>query len=100
MKIPRKLRVGRNWYSVDVVDSMRSKGTMGLINYAARRIEIGRKCTLTGVSYKREVLHDTFWHELVHAILEDMGQDGLNRNEKFVTGFANRLTKAVDTASF
>jgi hypothetical protein len=46
------------------------------------------------------MMTDTFWHELVHAILNDMGEDLLNNNEKFVTGFANRLTKAIQSARF
>jgi hypothetical protein len=45
-------------------------------------------------------MQDTFWHELVHAILNDMGEHTLNKDEKFVTGFANRLTKAIKSARF
>ena len=30
----------------------------------------------------------TFFHELVHMILDAMGQDELNRNEDFVDAFA------------
>jgi hypothetical protein len=48
----------------------------------------------------KEELADTFWHEVVHAILEDMGQYELNKNEAFVTQFANRLTVAIKTAKF
>jgi predicted heme/steroid binding protein len=40
---------------------------------------------------------DTFWHELTHAILYDMGHD-LSSNERFVSAFANRLCDAVNSA--
>ena len=40
----------------------------------------------------------TFWHEVVHAILFDMGQHTLNHDERFVDGFAKRLTQVVYTA--
>jgi len=46
------------------------------------------------------MMTDTFWHELVHAILNDMGRNTLNADEQFVTGFANRLTKAIQSARF
>ena len=100
MKIPKKLRVGDKWYSVEVVEAMVEKGFMGKVYYPEQKIRIGLANTQTGKKFKPADVHDTFWHELVHAILEDMGYDTLNRNERFVTGFANRLTKAIETARF
>ena len=44
-------------------------------------------------------MSDTFWHEVTHAILEDMGHK-LEADEKFVTAFANRLTKVITKAEF
>jgi len=55
---------------------------------------------VTGRAYTQAMMSETFWHELTHAILNDMGEDTLNKNEKFVTGFANRLTKAIRSARF
>jgi hypothetical protein len=45
-------------------------------------------------------VQDSFWHELVHAILYDMERHNLNRDESFVIGFASRLSKAIDSARF
>jgi hypothetical protein len=45
-------------------------------------------------------INESFWHELVHAILYDMDEHKLNRNEAFVTAFAKRLSEAVDSAAF
>lgn len=100
MPLPKKVRVGNKWYSVDVVESMQRKGHMGGINYTSRRIELGRKSNVSQRTFKPGEMCDSFWHELVHAILRDMGEDRLNDNEKFVTAFANRLTKAIDSARF
>lgn len=99
MNIPKKIKVGDKWYSVDVVESMQRKGTMGHINYEAKTIEVGRKSS-SGRAYKECDIRDSFWHELVHAILKDMGHERLNRNEQFVTRFANRLSSAIDSARF
>jgi hypothetical protein len=79
---------------------MIEKNLMGRTYYPDRNIKIGLKSNSTGRVYKPTEVHDTFWHEVVHAILHDMGEDSLNRNERFVTRFANRLTKAIETARF
>ena len=100
MKIPKKIRVGDKWYSVEIVEAMREKGLMGKVYYPEQKIQIGRNSNRTGRRFKRSDVDDTFWHELVHAILDDMGYDTLNRNEQFVHGFAKRLTKAIETARF
>jgi len=98
--LPHKLRVGNKTYSVEVVEAMIEKNLMGRTYYPDRNIKIGLKSNRTGRVYKPTEVHDTFWHEVVHAILHDMGEDSLNRNERFVTRFANRLTKAIETARF
>jgi hypothetical protein len=40
---------------------------------------------------------ETFWHEVTHAILHDMGNP-LWKNEQFVTQFSKRLNQVVQTA--
>jgi hypothetical protein len=92
--------VGSRTYSVEVVEAMIEKNLMGRTYDPDRNIKIGLKSNSTGRVYKPTEVHDTFWHEVVHAILHDMGEDSLNKNERFVTRFANRLTKAIETARF
>lgn len=100
MRIPKKMRVGDKWYSVDVVESMRKRGDMARVFYPEQRIEIGMRSNRNGKPFAPTAIHNSFWHELVHAILHDMGRESLNRDERFVTAFADRLSKAVDTAKF
>ena len=99
-QIPRKMRVGSRTYSVEVVEAMIEKNLMGRTYDPDRNIKIGLKSNSTGRVYKQTEDHDTFMPEVVHAIQHDMGEDSLNRNERFVTRFANRLTKAIETARF
>ena len=99
LTLPKKIQVGDNWYSVDVVESMRNKSFMGEASYPDRKITLGRK-THHGVPFKLSALHETFWHELVHVILHSMGEFKLNGNEEFVEEFSNRLAKAIQTARF
>lgn len=97
--IPIRIRVGTKMYSVDVVESMRRKHTMGRTYYDMERIEIAKRSNATGREYSNDEIDDTFWHELTHAILYDMNNP-LYNNEKFVTEFAGHLAKAIKSAKF
>ena len=79
---------------------MLDKRDMGRVHYHEQRIQLGRTSNITGKPFKPEQITDTFWHEVVHTILRDMGEHRLNSNEAFVTKFANRLTEAINTARF
>jgi hypothetical protein len=97
MLIPKSFDLGSRTYTVQVLPTMRRRGIMGATYFKEARIEIGKRSKITGVAYRQEDINDTFWHELTHAILDDMDSD-LVRNEAFVTAFANRLNQAVSTA--
>jgi hypothetical protein len=99
MRIPKRLKVGKRWYKVDVIDKMWVKGTMGNTDYDTGRIAVATRSTLTNQRYKEEDVYDTFWHELTHAILKDMGSK-LEANEKFVCAFSSRLNNAILSARF
>jgi len=99
MELPKKVKVGDRWYSVEIVETMERKAMMGYVYYGTGSIEIAKKSNVTNTPYTNDEISDTFWHELTHAILYDMGSN-LYNNEKFVTRFANRLAKAINTAKF
>lgn len=79
---------------------MLDKRLAGEIHYHEQLIQVGMRNGKTGRLFHPGFVQETFWHELVHAILDDMNEDKLNRNEKFVTAFAKRLAKAIRTARF
>jgi len=97
--IPIRIRVGTKMYSVDVVESMRRKNTMGRTYYDMERIEVAKRSNVTGRTYTEDEVNDTFWHELVHAVLYDMNSR-LHDDERFVTEFAARLATAIKSAKF
>ena len=99
LTLPRKIKVGNNWYSVDVAETMRDRLMAGEVHYAKRTITLARK-SYHGVPLRLSALHETFWHELVHAILESMDETALNNNETFVEEFSTRLAKAIQSARF
>lgn len=99
LALPKKIKVGSNWYSVDVAETMRERLYMGEVHYGKRTITLARK-SYHGIPLKLSALHETFWHELTHAILESMNRPDLDNDENFVEEFASRLAKAIASARF
>lgn len=98
MRIPSTLKVGKQDYEVRVVRNSPRAGTMGCISYDRGVIYVARYSS-DDRRYSKRDMEDTFWHELTHAILKDMGHK-LESDERFVTAFASLLTHAVNTAKF
>jgi hypothetical protein len=71
----------------------------GCFDEGTHTISIAQGNPDRGYKYTADERSNTFWHELTHAILYDMGND-LTHNEKFVTAFADRLDQAIKTARF
>ena len=99
LTLPKKIKVGDNWYSVDIAETMKERLFMGEVHYGKRTITLARK-SYHGIPLKLSALHETFWHELTHAILESMGRTDLDNDETFVEEFSNRLAKAIQSARF
>jgi hypothetical protein len=98
--IPRKLRIGNKQYSVEIVEAMLEKQHRGRIHYTEQTIKLGLRSNIDNRKFGHAEVQETFWHEVIHGILYDMGRDTLNRDERFVTEFAHRLTKAINSARF
>lgn len=93
-KIPTKLTVGSIAYSVEKKDSINRDEYFGLWSCVGK-IEIAQKIGGEEVSESRQ--KQTFWHELTHAVLHQMGRTDLNEDEGFVNTFSSFLSGAVNT---
>lgn len=91
VKLPKKIKIGSKWFTVHQVERI-NDNIMGRIKHSEKRIEIS-------TAYPAVEVRNTFWHEMVHGILNDMGSS-LCDNERFVNSFANRLSDAIDSAKF
>lgn len=98
-RLPASVRVGNKSYSIDIVETMLRKGENGRVFYDAGVIQLAKRSNTCGRRYCKAEMTETFWHEMVHAILYDMGHP-LYRNEEFVTRFARRLALAIQSARF
>jgi DNA-directed RNA polymerase sigma subunit (sigma70/sigma32) len=97
MIIPNKIKIGTKTYKVIVDKHVPGEAVMGQVNYNARTIRIATHSANTFQAYTKRDIVDTFWHEVTHAILRDMGHT-LESNEPFVVAFAERLTDVVLSA--
>lgn len=93
--LPVAVQVGDDWYRVDRHEVI--PGCRGTCEYKTKTINIASRSA--GYAYTSLEQFNTFWHELTHAILNDMGSV-LEGNEKFVSAFADRLTTAITSAKF
>lgn len=99
MKIPRQIQIGRKLYRVSVVRRMKRKFTKGQVTFPERLIQIARNSSDMQRRYSEVEREEVSWHELTHAILEDMNHM-LYNNEPFVERFSKRLSRAIRTARF
>ena len=93
--LPKTVNVGETTYTINQPKEI--EGCLGQINFTEKVINVAKQAQ----NYKlaSEERSDTFWHELTHAILNDMNHP-LTHNERFVTAFAHRLNDAILSAKF
>lgn len=81
------------------VRNMKQRFLKGQVTFQDRLIRIARNSSDMQRRYTQAQQEEVFWHELVHAILEDMNHK-LYDNEPFVERFSRRLSCAIRTARF
>jgi hypothetical protein len=101
MKIPKEVVIGNTPHLVCTKNSVMvgDKICHGSFDEDTYTITIAKGNPLRGYKYDADEQANTFWHELTHAVLYDMGNK-LTHDEKFVTEFADRLDQAIKTARF
>jgi len=101
MKIPKEVTIGNTPHQIRTKDSLvvGNKICHGCFDEETHTITLAKGNPLREYKYDADERANTFWHELTHAILYDMGCK-LTHDEKFVTAFANRLDQAIKTARF
>jgi hypothetical protein len=101
MKIPKEVVIGNTPHQIRTKKNVvvGNKVCHGSFDEETHTITIAQGNPLRGYIYEADERANTFWHELTHAILYDMGCT-LTHNEKFVTEFSNRLDQAIKTARF
>lgn len=91
--IPSKFQVGGQEMSVQLVDKIENTSNLGQCTLARGEIIIAN--TWDGMQQSESSKLNTFFHELLHSILDTMAENELSRNEKFVSTFSGFLTEAI-----
>lgn len=91
MIIPDSLRVGGQDMAVSYPNDM--EGKLGQCCLSAGYIKIAK--TFDGKEQSHSSMLNTFYHELVHSILDTMGRDDLSQDEVFVSSFSSFLVEAI-----
>lgn len=89
-----KIKIGKTNYAINVIDAFWNKAVVARIDYENRTITLAKRNGVSNTPRSHANVEHSFWHETVHGILKDMGSP-LESNERFVDGFAVRLTKLL-----
>lgn len=95
---PSKIKVGGQVIEVRDVERC-DNNNVGEAHTCGGFIEIADKFNKDDVQ-SADSKRNTFFHEMIHVILSNMGYNELNDNEKFVCSFAGFLTEAMTDAKF
>ena len=93
MKIPSKIRIGGQDIDVCIVDRIEDE-KLGQMCVAEGKLLIADNFSTRKQSDTSKV--NTFVHEVVHGVLDTMGETELSRNERFVCTFASLIVDAIE----
>ena len=93
MKIPNKIRIGGQDINISIKEHLVDE-KLGTMCLASGELEIAEKFYDSKQSESSKI--NTFIHEVVHGVLDTMGEKELSSNEKFVNTFASLLVDVIE----
>ena len=97
--IPTTFQVFGHEFKVIFTDSLvQDDEAVGMYRHNKHLITIQNNSNGAGMMESRQ--EQTFYHELVHCILDQMGEEKLYHNEKFVDLFSQCLHQMLKTAKY
>lgn len=93
MKIPSKIRIGGQDVDVCIVERIDGE-KLGQMCIAEGKMLIADNFSTKKQSETSKV--NTFIHEVVHGVLDIMGETELSGNEKFVSTFSSFMVDVVE----
>ena len=93
MKIPIKIRIGGQDIEVCIVDRIEDE-KLGQMCVAEGKLLIADNFSTRKQSDTSKV--NTFVHEVVHGVLDTMGETELSGNEKFVLTFSSFIVDVIE----
>lgn len=95
INIPNNIQVAGQKIAVEIVEKLGTN--LGACCLAQSYIHIAEKYMCNNEEQKQSEAsqEQTFWHELVHCILDAMCENELSANEKFVSVFSGFLYESM-----
>ena len=93
MEIPGKIRIGGQDIDVCIVERIEGE-KLGQICVAEVKMLIADNFSTSKQSESSKV--NTFIHEVVHGILDIMGENEMSENEKLVSTFSSFLVDVIE----
>ena len=97
-RIPSAYYVGGQRIEVSFVDHL-PNDNLGTSSVCCGEIKIANKVH-EGRDQTPSSKFNTFWHEVVHAILDTMQENELSANEKFVGVFSSMLCEVLNSFEY
>ena len=90
-----KVRIGKTAYDIRRIDRFQNPLVRGSVNYQEKLIQIANRSGTPLRKRSERGLTHTLWHELIHAILNDMNS-AKERDEVFVDELATRIQQVLN----
>ena len=96
--IPKKFSLGGTQYGVEFVRSPIENNVVAQISYPRAMVSVSSE--YKGVKCSEDYMEASFYHELIHGMLETIGKRTLSDDEELVEGLANQLHQFMKTAEY
>lgn len=93
-KLPKQYTVGGQQMNIREVERIDDE-RLGQCCLGEGTVDIAK--TFRGMIQSETSKRNTLYHEIVHTILDTMGEHDLSANEKFVCSFSGFLTEVIST---
>lgn len=89
--IPKSFKIFNDKYTVKEYKKIDPEHSMGEHDYMKKSIKLKRDMSI-------EEKERTFFHEIMHCVLDQLGYDKLSADEKFVDQIGSALHQIIKTA--
>ena len=99
MKIPKSFKLFATKYNITFdKERLEDEDTYGLHEAPKSLITLAEG--FKKIEYSDDFVAESFYHELAHALMTQMGELELNQNEKFIEILGKLLMQFNDTAEY
>lgn len=97
--IPKSFKIFSHTFNVKLSDDLiQREGAVGIYRHASNEIRV--QTDIKGSSITKERQEQTYFHELVHCIFDQIAEEELCANEKLVDLFSQALHQALKSSKY